>query len=156
MRSEELEQQQGILHETIANQDQAFTTEKAEAKLGRERGREELAELTRERQTLRGTIEESLLAEYDRISASRKNAIAQVERQRCSACQMMVRPQRWNEIREGAIHFCESCGRFLYYNPAIDLSENIQLPPAAKKPAGPVRAGSHSHVAPTGSDTRED
>ncbi len=41
---------------------------------------------------------------------------------------MMLRPQRWNEIRDNSpdsptantIPTCESCGRMLYYDPARD------------------------------------
>jgi hypothetical protein len=116
----------------------------------------QLAELQQERASLRDGIEPSMLVEYDRIAGGKKNAVARVENQRCSACQMMVRPQRWNEIRGGAVHFCESCGRFLHYDPAVDLSDAIQLLPAAKKPSGPAHTTSPS--AATGSDhpKRED
>ncbi len=156
MQTETLETQQRTLHETIANQKQGLAAEQTDAQLGRDRDKALLSELNGERAIVRGSVEPSLLAEYDRLSSARKNAVAFVERQRCSACQMMVRPQRWNEIREGAVHFCESCGRFLYYNPAVDLSADIKLPSVAKKPANPVTTA--AQTAATGSDypARED
>ena len=158
IQTEALDTQQRILHETIANQKQSLDNEKADAQLGQSRDSARLAELYRERDEARDSLEPGLLAEYDRISASRKTAIAHVERQRCSACQMVVRPQQWNEVRDGKVHFCESCGRFLFYDPAVDLTDAIQLPPAAKKPAGPAKTSSHSAAAAAGSDhpARED
>jgi predicted nucleic acid-binding Zn-ribbon protein len=147
-----------MLDETMVNQKLALDNERAAADIARARDAGELTELKQERTAVRASVETTLLAEYDRISGARKNAVATVEGQRCSACQMMVRPQRWNEIREGAVHFCESCGRFLFHDPAVDLRDAIELPPAAKKPSGPAKTGAHTQSAATGSDhpTRED
>ncbi|MFP5231602.1 MAG: C4-type zinc ribbon domain-containing protein, partial [Acidobacteriota bacterium] len=47
---------------------------------------------------------------------------------KCSACQMMVRPQRWNDLTDrdpnsehaNTIFTCETCGRMLYYDPRRD------------------------------------
>lgn len=156
METEALEVKQRLLHETRANQMHALETEKAASQLGRERDKAKLAELHRARDAARQAADPQMLAEYDRMSAAHKAPIATVEHQRCSACQMMVRPQRWNEIRQGTVHFCESCGRFLYFNPAIDLSDAIHLPPSTKKPVGLAKDAAHPK--PTGSDrpTRED
>jgi uncharacterized protein len=156
METESLEVKQRLLHETRANQMQLLETEKATSQVGRDRDKVTLAELYRQRDAARQSADPELLAEYDRMASAHKTPIATVEQQRCSACQMMVRPQRWNEIRQGAVHFCESCGRFLYFSPAIDLSDAIHLPSAPKKPAGLAKDAAHAK--PTGSDRpqRED
>jgi hypothetical protein len=48
------------------------------------------------------------------------------------ACQMMVRPQRWNELRDRGnddqMMTCESCGRLLYYDPARDSPQRKTVP----------------------------
>lgn len=82
------------------------------------------AELERERGELRAHISEPSLATYDRVRKARGSAVAEGVDGKCSACQMMVRLQRWNDLRDRSNHellmLCESCGRFLYWDPARD------------------------------------
>ena len=76
------------------------------------------------RAELRGATDEALLSQYDRVAKSRGTAVSEGVDHKCSACQMMVRPQRWNDMTDranaDAVFTCESCGRFLYWDPRRD------------------------------------
>ena len=67
---------------------------------------------------LRKAVDDTLLATYDRILKSRGYAVAEVREHRCTACQVMLRPQVLSNIRAAleVVH-CDSCGRMLYYLP---------------------------------------
>ncbi len=142
MRTETLEAERRHLDEVAANQQAALEATLSEGQEAEQRHRNRLAELAGEREVLRSTVDEVLLSEYTRVTASRKFAVARVENHQCSACQMVVRPQKWNEIRAGAVHKCESCGRFLFYDPAIDVAAAMNHPIDEKKPARGARATS--------------
>jgi hypothetical protein len=105
----------------------------AETAIGRERDR--AAELIRnnqaalvssegERSQLRSEITDDMLAVYDRVSKSRGTGLAEAVEGKCSACQMKLRPQRWNDLtgreHKDDIFTCESCGRILFWDPRRD------------------------------------
>lgn len=95
----------------------------------------QLAALNLEHQALRPLIETDILARYDRLSGSRGTGIARVENQQCTGCRMGVRPQVWNQLREGELLSCDSCGRLLYWDPAMAPAPKAPQPehtPAAR------------------------
>lgn len=97
-----------------------------------------------EREALRPLIEPEWLTRFDRIAASRGTAVASAENQQCAGCRMGVRPQTWNQLREGQLLTCDSCSRILYWDPAMI--------PATKEPQpepipGAGRAPRKSHPA---------
>ena len=87
--------------------------------------------LTADRNRLRPTIGESALSSFDRIARTRGTALTEGVDGKCSACQMMIRPQIWQDLRDRSRHdlmlTCDTCGRLLYWDPARDAPQ--------KKPA---------------------
>ena len=101
----------------------------------------QMAALQAERDAVRKLIEPDLLARFDRLAASRGTGIARAENQQCTGCRMGVRPQTWNQLREGELLTCDSCSRLLYWDPAIAPAPKSpqpepvnSAPPAIPKP----------------------
>jgi len=91
--------------------------EKAEALKRTAEDEKQLAEWNRSRDVARAAVNSDLLRHYDRVAKHRGTGISEVREQKCLACQVMLRPQTYNEVRaDGALVFCESCQRILYYD----------------------------------------
>ena len=82
------------------------------------------------RDAARGAVDPDLLRHYDRVSKFRGSGIAEVRDQRCSGCQVALRPQTYNEVRGGKLIYCDSCQRILYY----DASKDAPVEAAADRP----------------------
>jgi len=93
--------------------------EKAEARARTDQDQKELAEWTARRNRLRSEISPDVVPYYDRVVKLRKSGISEVrEDGKCVACNVMLRPQTFNEVRvNDRIIACDSCGRVLYYVP---------------------------------------
>jgi uncharacterized protein len=77
-----------------------------------------LAEWRTKRDGIRTGIDEDLLRHYERVSKFRGSGISEVRDQKCAACQVILRPQTYNEVRSGKTIVCDSCQRILFFNPA--------------------------------------
>lgn len=97
------------------------------------------AELDAQRAELRKAIEPEWLTKFDRLAAHRGTAIARADNQQCMGCRMGVRPQVWNQLREGELLTCDSCGRLLYWDPAIPVAPKAPQPEAATSDGHAVR-----------------
>jgi predicted nucleic acid-binding Zn-ribbon protein len=86
--------------------------------------REQLAAFKTEREALRteiAAVDDGVrLAHFDRIAGMRGTGMARAEGQQCSGCRMGIRPQVWNQLRDGAVLNCESCSRILYFDPTLE------------------------------------
>jgi len=122
-RTDQLEAQKLVADRAVADAEAKHAQERARAIATIAADKTKLAQVEGTRTAQRGTIGEDALSTYDRIAKSKGTAVAEVLNQKCMACQMMVRPQRWNELRDRdatEMMSCESCGRMLWYDPARD------------------------------------
>ena len=87
-----------------------------------------IAAIETERAATRALVDEARLSIYDRIAKAKGTALSEALDHKCSACQMMVRTQRWNDLTDrdphsefaNTIFTCETCGRMLFYDPRRD------------------------------------
>lgn len=107
----------------LAEEKKSVEAEKEDARKRTAADKEALAAATAERKDLAGRIEPRLLAKYEH--ARRRwhgSGVSDATNGRCAACNMMLRPQFFQDLRKGEhVQTCESCGRILYYNPPVDL-----------------------------------
>lgn len=125
-RSEQLEEEGRKAAEAVEDTRVVLARERERATQTADHSRTKLEELKSTRVALRQEIDESLLSIYDRIAKAKGTAVAEAVNQKCSACQMLVRPQKWNDLADRTITeiaTCESCGRMLYYDPAQDAPQ---------------------------------
>lgn len=96
--------------------------------------------LQAQREILRKSIDGDWLARFDRLFAARGSAMSRAANQQCTACRMGIRPQIWNQVREGQLLPCDSCGQLLYWDPSMtpapapDDGPRNSAPPAILKP----------------------
>jgi len=141
-RSETLEAEQATAQQAHRDAAAALDRERARSAHETAAAHGKITGLESRRAALRAEIVqaptgEASLATYDRIARGKGNAVAQALDHKCTACQMMVRPQRWNDLIDNtpespasqSLMTCENCGRLLYYDPARDAPQ--------RKPAAP-------------------
>jgi uncharacterized protein len=94
--------------------------EKVQARERTTEDEKQMAEWNAKRETARGGVDADVLRQYDRVAKYRGTGISEVRDQKCMACQVMLRPQTYNEVRSDKLVSCESCQRLLYYDASHD------------------------------------
>ncbi|MFZ0199009.1 MAG: C4-type zinc ribbon domain-containing protein [Candidatus Sulfotelmatobacter sp.] len=96
--------------------------EKEEARQRTAEDQKLLTEWRAKRDRMRAGVNEDLLRHYERVSKFRGSGISEVRDHKCMACQVMLRPQTYNDVRTGQqTVVCDSCQRILYFNPANEM-----------------------------------
>lgn len=95
-----------------------------------------VAETTAARQKLIAALDnKSVVDTFQRIAKVRGTAVARAEGERCTVCQVRLRPAVFAEVRRNeSIVQCDSCNRILYFVPA-------KASAAADAPGTPVAPG---------------
>jgi predicted nucleic acid-binding Zn-ribbon protein len=110
----------------LAEEKKQVDAEKTQARERTAADQAELDVLRRERGQSVTKLPKPALSEYERIRKKWHNTtvVAEAANGRCSACQIVLRPQFLQDLRKGdQLMFCESCGRFLYYNPPVSFED---------------------------------
>ena len=78
------------------------------------------------RSEIQASLSESTRSLYDRIRPARRGiAVAEVREGLCTACNVLLRPQIYNEVRTNEILLtCDNCGRIIYYPEPAPLGTN--------------------------------
>ena len=102
--------------------------EKEEARKVTAEDQKKLVEWNAKRDALRHEISEDVLRQYERVAKFRGSGLTEVRDQKCMGCQVMLRPQTYNEVRNGEkVMVCESCSRVYYFNPANEVKPEQEV-----------------------------
>jgi predicted nucleic acid-binding Zn-ribbon protein len=110
----------------------ALKEEKAQVESEKQEARERTAvdesssrDLHAERTKLVSQMTPSGYQRYERARKARRGiGVAEVVDNRCTACNMSLRPQFFQDLKKGdSIMSCESCQRILYYNPPVSFDD---------------------------------
>lgn len=107
----------------LAQEKKHVESEKSKARERTAADQQELEKLRAEHKQVFATLPRPTASSYERIRKKWKGSVSsEVVDGRCTACQMMLRPQHFQDLRKGdTLMFCESCSRFLYYNPPVEF-----------------------------------
>lgn len=108
--------------------------EKARARERTAVDKKQLDQAQTERKDLVAGLKPQTYRDYERIRKKWHGAaVAEVADGRCSSCQIVLRPQFFQDLRHSSdMMFCESCGRILVYNPPVSFEHDLAATPTAE------------------------
>lgn len=117
----------------LKEEKQQVEAEKAQARDRTAADKKQLEQAQTERKTLVAAVKPQTYRDYERIRKKwHGSALAEASGGRCSGCQIVLRPQFYQDLRNsGEMMFCESCGRILFYNPPVSFEHDLAAAPSA-------------------------
>jgi len=113
----------------LGDEKKVVDANKAKARERSDADKKELAKLEIERKAEAAKLPARSLRTYEHLRKRwHGSAVAEVVEGRCTGCQIVLRPQFYEDVRYGSdFYTCESCGRFLFYNPPVSVDEPTEL-----------------------------
>ena|ERR1051326_2467687 len=129
--SEPLEKNVKTAEASLKEEKQQVEAEKASAREATAKDEKQLETLKAERQKIVAELNPQLIRDYERIRKKwHGTVVAEVVEGRCTACQIVLRPQFFQDLKRGEdLMFCESCGRIIYYNPPVSFESDLAAAP---------------------------
>jgi predicted nucleic acid-binding Zn-ribbon protein len=124
--SELLDQNVKKAEGALKEEKQVVEREKNEARDRTAADQKQLGELTSARAEAFAKLPPPMRSAYERIRKKwhGNTVLGEAVEGRCSACQIVIRPQHMQDLRRGEkVMNCENCGRFLYYNPPVNVED---------------------------------
>jgi hypothetical protein len=129
LESEGLEQNVKAAELSLRKEKEQVEREKALARERTAADQKQLEDLVVQRKQAAGELNAEVFSAYERIRKKAPIAVAEASDGRCSACQIELRPQLYQELRRGdRILYCENCRRILYYNPPVNFDTAAGAP----------------------------
>ena len=127
--SEPLDLNVKAAEKALAEEKKQVEAEKARARERTAVDQKELDQLRKDRVESVAKLPPASLSAYERIRKKWHGiVVAEATSGRCSACQIVLRPQFIQDLRRGdQLMFCESCGRILYYNPPVSVEDTAAV-----------------------------
>jgi predicted nucleic acid-binding Zn-ribbon protein len=129
LESEALERNVKSAEESLKKERELVEREKAKARERTASDQQQLEELMNSRKIIVADMKPEMLSAYERLRRKSGVVVAEANDGRCSACQLELRPQLFQELRRGdRILYCENCRRLLAYNPPVGFDTDTGAP----------------------------